>query len=123
MGFARNDNYYEFKSFTTIIKELTEEQEKGMTYMYLVKCSSGDIVGRVNLVSVVRGGFNKAELGYRVGEKHQGKGYATAAVKLALTEAKRDKNRRIRDTNQTIRVSNWTKRVDTDWIVCCPNKK
>lgn len=88
MGFGRNDNYYEFKNFTAIVKELIEEQEKGMTYMYLVKCSSGDIVGRVNLVSVVRGALNKAELGYRVGEKHQGEGYATVAVKLVLDEAK-----------------------------------
>ena len=55
--------------------------------MYLIKDHTGNVIGRVNLVSIVRGSFNKAELGYRIGEKHQGKGYATNAVKLILDEA------------------------------------
>ncbi|WFA08774.1 GNAT family N-acetyltransferase [Tissierella sp. Yu-01] len=88
VGFARDDSYYDLKNFKAIVKDLTEEQEKDMTYMYLIKNSSDEIIGRVNLVSVVRGNLNKAELGYRIGEKHQGKGYATMAVKLVLNEAK-----------------------------------
>lgn len=56
--------------------------------MYLIKDCHKKIVGRVNLVSVVRGSFNKAEIGYRISEKHQGNGYGTKAVKLALDEAK-----------------------------------
>lgn len=88
VGFARDDSYYELKNFKAIVRDLTEEQEKGMAYMYLIKSSSDDIVGRVNLISIVRGNLNKAELGYRIGEKHQGKGYATTAVKLVLNEAK-----------------------------------
>lgn len=88
MGFARDDSYYELNNFKVIVRDLTEEQEKGMVYMYLIRYSSDDIVGRVNLVSVVRGNLNKAELGYRIGEKHQGKGYATTAIKLVLNEAK-----------------------------------
>ncbi len=87
MGFPRGDNYYESNNFNAIIKELVEEQEKGLVYMYLIKDYSGRIIGRVNLVSVVRGDFNKAELGYRIGEEYQGKGYATSAVKLVLDEA------------------------------------
>lgn len=87
VGFSREDSYYEFNNFKTIIKELIEEQEKGLVYMYLIKDDQGNIVGRVNLVSVIRGNFNKAELGYRIGENHQGEGYATRAVKLILDEA------------------------------------
>ena len=87
VGFPRGDNYYELDNFNTIIKESVEEQEKGLVYMYLIKEHSGKIVGRVNLVSIVRGNFNKAELGYRIGEQHQGKGYGTRAVKLVLDEA------------------------------------
>lgn len=55
--------------------------------MYLIKDNCGKIVGRVNLVSIVRGSFNKAEIGYRISEEHQGKGYSTKAVKLVLDEA------------------------------------
>ncbi|MCY6356054.1 hypothetical protein [Clostridium sp. ZS2-4] len=70
IGLPRGDSYYEFNNFNTIIKELVEEQEKGLLYMYLIKDHSENVIGRINLVSVVRGSFNKAELGYRIGEKH-----------------------------------------------------
>ncbi|MBL4933218.1 GNAT family N-acetyltransferase [Clostridium paridis] len=87
VGFPRGDNYYELNSFNTIIKELVQEQDNGLVYMYLIKDHAGMILGRINLVSIERGCFNKAELGYRVGEEHQGKGYVTSAVKLILDEA------------------------------------
>ncbi|MCM1989212.1 GNAT family N-acetyltransferase [Oceanirhabdus seepicola] len=87
IGLSRGDSYYELNNFNKIIKELVEEQEKGLLYMYLIKDHTGNVIGRVNLVSIVRGSFNKAELGYRIGEEHQGKGYATNAVKLVLDEA------------------------------------
>jgi len=87
IGLGRGDSYYNIDNFTGVIKELVEEQEKGQLYMYLVKDHSEKVIGRVNLVSVVRGSFNKAELGYRIGEKHQGNGYGTRAVKLVLDEA------------------------------------
>lgn len=87
IGLARRDSYYELNNFDSIIKQLVKEQEKGLIYMYLIKDYFGKVIGRVNLVSIVRGSFNKAELGYRIGEKHQGKGYATNAVKLILDEA------------------------------------
>jgi [ribosomal protein S5]-alanine N-acetyltransferase len=87
VGFPRGDIYYELNSFNTMIKELIEEQEKGLVNMYLIKNHNGIILGRINLVSIVRGSFNKAELGYRMGEEHQGKGYATSAVKLILDRA------------------------------------
>jgi ribosomal-protein-alanine N-acetyltransferase len=87
VGFPRGDNYYELNNFNTIIKESIEEQEKGLVNMYLIKNHNGMILGRINLVSIIRGSFNKAELGYRIGEEHQGKGYATSAVKLILDKA------------------------------------
>jgi [ribosomal protein S5]-alanine N-acetyltransferase len=87
VGLGRDESYYIADNFSNIIKELVVEQEKGLVYMYLVWDSSNNIVGRVNLISVVRGNFNKAELGYRIGERHQGKGYATRAVGLVLGEA------------------------------------
>jgi [ribosomal protein S5]-alanine N-acetyltransferase len=87
VGFSRGDNYYELNNFNIMIKEIIEEQEKGLINMYLIKNHNGMILGRINLVSIVRGNFNKAELGYRMGEEHQGKGYATNAVKLILDKA------------------------------------
>ena len=84
---SRNSSYYDFNNFKTTIKELIEEQAKDLVYMYLIIDDYGKIVGRVNLVSIIRGDFNKAELGYRIAEKHQGKGYATNAVEAVLDAA------------------------------------
>jgi len=86
---SRGDNYYEIDNFKNILEELIDEQEKGLVYMYLIYNNANEIIGRVNLVDVQRGGFNKAELGYRMGQVHQGKGYATKAVKLILEEAEK----------------------------------
>ena len=41
------------------------------------------------MVSVIRSNLNNAEIGYRIGEEHQGKGYATYAVGLLLEEAEK----------------------------------
>ena len=87
VGFPRGDTYYVLNNFNTIIKETMKDQEKGLAYMYLIKNQNGMILGRINLISIVRGIFNKAELGYRIGEEHQWKGYATSAVKLILDKA------------------------------------
>ena len=83
---SRDSSYYNFNNFKAIIKELIEEQKKDLVYMYLIIAKNGEVLGRVNLVSITRGNFNKAELGYRIAENHQGKGYATSAVKLILDE-------------------------------------
>jgi ribosomal-protein-alanine N-acetyltransferase len=87
IGFPRGDSYYELNNFNTVIKESIEKQDKGLVSMYLIKNHTGLILGRINLLSIERGIFNKAELGYRMDEAHQGKGYATSAVKLVLDEA------------------------------------
>jgi [ribosomal protein S5]-alanine N-acetyltransferase len=83
----RGDNYYEAGNFKSILKEIVEEQEKGLLYMYIIRNETNELVGRVNLVSVVRGIFNKAELGFRIGQRFNRKGYAVRAVKLVLEDA------------------------------------
>ncbi|GAA4592181.1 ribosomal-protein-alanine N-acetyltransferase [Actinoplanes octamycinicus] len=44
----------------------------------------GRIAGRINLVSIVRGPFQSASLGYWVAERHAGRGLASAAVAEVL---------------------------------------
>lgn len=84
---ARNNAYYERDSFQEILEELIVEQQRDLHYMYLVLNEQGEVVGRINLTGVMREPLRKAELGYRIGEQHQGKGVATTAVKLILTQA------------------------------------
>lgn len=87
IGLPRSKDYYNPALFQEILEELVAEQEKDMHYMYLVLNVQDEVIGRVNLTDVIRGPLNKAELGYRIGEKHQGRGYATMAVRFILEEA------------------------------------
>jgi ribosomal-protein-alanine N-acetyltransferase len=84
---SRGDEYYETQQFTSIIEELVQEQEQGSCFMYLIRDESGHMVGRVNLFSVSRDEIHTGEIGYRIGEKHNGKGYATNAIKLLVNAA------------------------------------
>ncbi|MGL4655577.1 MAG: GNAT family N-acetyltransferase [Sarcina sp.] len=84
---SRGDKYYEVDNFKEILKDLIREQKQGLHYMYLIKNNNNEIVGRINLVDVIRGNMNKAELGYRIAQAHTQKGYAKKAVKLVLDEA------------------------------------
>lgn len=84
---SRGDKYYEEDTFKKILNGLIEEQQQGIHYMYLIKESNDEIVGRINLVDIIRGNMNKAELGYRISKDHTGKGYGKKAVELILEEA------------------------------------
>lgn len=84
---SRGNSYYDFNNFKSILSELVSEQNIGMHYMYTIRNSENKIVGRVNLVDIVRGSFNKAEIGYRIGKEYIRRGYAEKAVKLALDDA------------------------------------
>ncbi|MGL5066922.1 MAG: GNAT family N-acetyltransferase [Sarcina sp.] len=66
---------------------MVDEQGKYIHYMYVIKDSTQKIIGRINLVDIVKDPFNKAELGYRIGEEYIGNGYAKKAVELVLEEA------------------------------------
>ena len=68
------------------IEEASQHRVLGTGYQYLIK-SSGEIIGRINLSGVSKRYYNKATLGYRIGESHGGKGVGTLAVRLLLDEA------------------------------------
>ena len=84
---SRGNEYYDINNFRKIQKELVEEQKDELVYMYLIFDEFENLIGRINLVSVARGDINKAELGYRIAEKYQGKGYGKKAVELILEYA------------------------------------
>lgn len=80
----RADKYYSLENMEKIIEKIIREQEDGVCYMYLIRDKFKEIVGRVNLFSIMRGPFQKAEIGYRIGKRYNGYGYATKAVKLVI---------------------------------------
>lgn len=84
---ARNESFFTLYNIKKSIEEAERDAEKDLCYMYIIRNDDGEIVGRINLFSIIRGIFKKSELGYRVGERHNGQGYATRAVALAVKEA------------------------------------
>ncbi len=86
---SRGDDYYESNNFKIIIDSICEDQKAENLYMNIIRNESNEMVGRVNLFPIQMEPYNRAfEVGYRIGEAHQGKGYASEAVrqitKLAL---------------------------------------
>jgi len=82
----RPDEYYSIENITTILKEIEDEMERDVCYMYIVRNDEGKIVGRVNLFNVARGILQKCELGYRIGKEYIGRGYGTFSVKKVMEQ-------------------------------------
>lgn len=82
---GRGDAYYRSEVFQERHESLLGEQQRGGSRFYLIKGQDGTIVGRINLIGIEHQG-RLWELGYRVGEAHNGKGVAAKAVSLLLAE-------------------------------------
>ena len=54
--------------------------ERGEMIPHVILDDDTIVVGRINLVTIVRGPFQSCSLGYWVGEQYNGRGHATRAV-------------------------------------------
>lgn len=81
------DDYYTLEAVRRTLAARVQDREADASYFYLIRDPAGELVGRVSLFGVQRGPAQMAEIGYRIAEKHSGKGYATAAVSLVLEDA------------------------------------
>ena len=81
------DDYYELKTLERIVAERARDWETGDAYFYPIRDTAGELVGRVSLFEVQRGPSQMAVIGYRVAQKHTGKGYAAEAVKRVVKDA------------------------------------
>lgn len=76
--------YHDIISFEKLMKTILDEQSKNQCFMHIIRNNSKKMVGRINFHSLSGENLKSAELGYRIGEKYQGQGYATEAVKTAV---------------------------------------
>jgi len=81
---SRGEDYYDFEKYNDIIQAIIAEQGRGECLMYVIRDKAGKTAGRVNFSSIQNDPVKTAELGYRIGLAHTGKGIATKAVQLAL---------------------------------------
>lgn len=83
----RPNEYYHLDHLKSLIQAYEEEQKQDLSYMFIIRNQQRELVGRVNLFAIIRDPLHKAEIGYRIGKKHNGKGYATAAVSQVIHKA------------------------------------
>jgi ribosomal-protein-alanine N-acetyltransferase len=78
----RGDDYFVYENFLKRLVLLLKEQEEGTSQFFLIKDTSGEILGRINIADVDKNGVG--ELGYRVGKMSAGKGVAGRAVRILI---------------------------------------
>jgi ribosomal-protein-alanine N-acetyltransferase len=66
-----------------LARDLAGYERGGMLPLAILD-ANGEVCGRINLNSIVRGAFQSASLGYWVSESHTGRGLASAAVADAI---------------------------------------
>ncbi|GEN52693.1 GNAT family N-acetyltransferase [Halobacillus faecis] len=84
---SRGEEYYDFDTFMIKHMKLLDEQKQGLSYFYLIKKTTGEILGRMNFVDVDQS-KNLGHLGYRVGQKYAGQGIAKKALGMLMEHVK-----------------------------------
>lgn len=84
---ARPNDFYTIDGVHQHIAELLAAYATGRAYPCLLVSEEGEILGRANLKNIQRS-EGKAEVGYRIGYLHLGKGMATVALDQLITSAR-----------------------------------
>jgi ribosomal-protein-alanine N-acetyltransferase len=69
------------------VRAKLEQYRLGLALPHVVLDDDGSVVGRVTLNNVVRGAFQSCSVGYWIRSAANGRGHATAAVRLMLRTA------------------------------------
>ena len=83
---GRGDDYYSVENVRQSLSRADDDRDGDRAYHYLVRAQDV-LIGRVNLWAVERGHVDHTSVGYRIGGRYGGRGYASEAVRLALIEA------------------------------------
>lgn len=76
---------YTFEGVRHIIREAAAQREADKNYSFgIFARESNELVGEISLARVVRGPLQRCMIGYSLDSQHNGKGYATEAVSLAV---------------------------------------
>lgn len=86
---GRGDAYYHLEHVAATLAQAQERAAAGLEY-HVLAWYDEELVGRLALRNIERNTYCRATLGYRFGQRHSGKGLATAATRqlceLALGE-------------------------------------
>ena len=77
---VRPDEFFTLERQQAIIADVLTAYEQGAMVPHVIVGDQGEVVGRINLNTIVRGAFQSCSVGYWVGAEQNGRGYATKAV-------------------------------------------
>lgn len=79
----RGEAWFTDEGQAAAVRRVLDEQQRDLCWPGVI-LAEGEIVGRINLNSIVRGAGQYASVGYWVAGDHNGRGLATAAVAAVL---------------------------------------
>ena len=82
---TRSDSFFTLEAHQRWLERIQGDENFADFGIFLT--AGDELVGRIQLSGISRGPFENAYLGYFVSEKHNGRGYATEAVRQAVDAA------------------------------------
>lgn len=84
----RSASYFSYDGQYELMQQAERDFAAGTGFAFGIYLSATDeLIGRVALANVVRGAWQNATIGYFLDQAHNGKGYMSTAVQLALSFA------------------------------------
>ncbi|MEV6366957.1 GNAT family N-acetyltransferase [Micromonospora sp. WP24] len=77
----RGEDYFTADGQHTVIQAHLGQHEQGLNLPHVILDDSGRVIGRITLNGIVRGPFQSCAMGYWVSASHNGRGFATRAVR------------------------------------------
>lgn len=77
----RSENYFTADGQQAVIEADLQQYEQGSKLPHVILDDSGHVIGRITLNGIVRGPFQSCAMGYWVSASHNGRGFATKAVR------------------------------------------
>ncbi|USK91424.1 GNAT family N-acetyltransferase [Rossellomorea marisflavi] len=77
----RPDDFYTLEGQREMLKTRLEKSEEDQDYHFGIFLDGDELIGTIGLFRIERGPRQMAIIGYSLSQKHNGKGYATEAVR------------------------------------------
>ncbi|MED1203488.1 GNAT family N-acetyltransferase [Heyndrickxia acidicola] len=84
----RSSDFYTIDFQKDLMEKRLEKEKKDIDYNFgIFKNENDELIGTIGLFRIFRGASQSAMIGYSLSKEHNGKGYATEAVKLVIDYA------------------------------------
>lgn len=77
----RPEEYFTVDGQHAVIRTDLDQHGRGSNLPHVILDDVGQVIGRISLNGIVRGAFQSCSMGYWVSASHNGRGFATAAVR------------------------------------------